>query len=176
MIRAILILGVVLVSTTCALGDVIVSRGETMQLWLSQGTGPSMSLSFGYRMEGGSTDPTTIIGDDIWFSMPGTYDLSLDAQFPVFLEWATNGQRNHLKIRLADQHDVEDSIPIYEGLVFGHYPDLAPLVVTGAQLEVEQMYPEPGGFMVVMHLEFLGIPEPATILLFAVIGGLGFRA
>jgi len=172
MSRLVLFAVAVLVSTSCALGDWIVSRGETMQIWFYQGQGPQIQFSIVYEEPGG-VDPNTLIGDDLWFSMPGTYDLSLDDQFQAFLSQATNGQKKKLRLSLADRSGAEVLFPfLSEGLMFGHYPDLAPLEITGALLNVEYMHQEPDGFMIVLRMEFMGIPEPSSVLTLAGMGPL----
>jgi hypothetical protein len=86
---------IVLSSATWAFGDHIVCSSEQMNLWLDQGSGPLLRFSLGYQTElGGLDDPLTVIGDELWFSDPGVYDIADDTQFPEFLGWATNGQKD----------------------------------------------------------------------------------
>jgi hypothetical protein len=65
---------------------------------------------------------------------------------------------------LSDQHGQGFDIPFWEGWIWlGQYPDLAPLQITGAQLIVEQVQSSSDGLLTILRMEYLGVPEPASV-------------
>jgi len=173
MSRRVLFAVAVLVNTSCALGDWIVSRGETMQIWFYQGQGPQIQFSIVYEEPGG-VDPNTLIGDDLWFDQPGIYDLSGDPQFFEFLSYATNGKSDPGELQVFDQASLRLDGFMTEELWLGRFPDLAPLAVTRGQMHVLDIALQSEGVRLTIQMEYLGVPEPASILLVAVMGGVGF--
>lgn len=178
MLRSVLVVSVLLLSTTCALGDWLVSTSEDINLWLNHGSGPLLQFTIGYITAGGVlADPSTAIGDDLWFAGPGTYDLTADLQFPAFLGYATNGQTDDIGIRLSDSNGAELTVPFWswEDYWLGRYPDLAPLSVTGASLSVTQVAPSVDGIGVTVRMEYVGTPEPTSAVLFVGMALLNMR-
>ncbi|NLX21117.1 MAG: hypothetical protein GXY55_05505 [Phycisphaerae bacterium] len=161
--RVLLTLVISLVAYSGAVADVVVSKGETVHLGLPDGEGPWLRFSLAYLTpNGGGIDPTAAIG--AWFDGAGLYDLSNDPHLPGFLDRATNGTMDWMVASLNDQHGHGWNIEYWEGWIWlGQYPDLAPLQITGAQLVVEQVQPSSDGLLTILRMEYLGVPEPASI-------------
>jgi hypothetical protein len=168
--RLIPFLCVVLSSATCALGNQIICRGYTLNIVLENGISP-FQLTLGYKVKPGElVDPATVIGNGVWYDSPGVYDFSQDPEWSLFSQWATNGINDTLLMTLSDQYGAQLDILFGENMWVGQYPDLAPLEPTGVRLCVEEILPyDPQYFgpIVVVHLEFLGVPEPGSLILLA---------
>lgn len=161
--------GIVLWSTGCAFGDLVVSRGDEMHIWLEGAVGPEFQVVFGYEDPFGQkwADPSTIIGDDLWFDQPGFYDLSGDPEFAGFLSYASNGTTDFMRLLLFDSQSLKLVIPLGEDVVLGRFPDLTPFTVSGARLHVEGITPQADGVQLIIQMEYLGVPEPASAILAA---------
>jgi len=169
--RLIPFLCVVLSSATCALGDQVICRGYTLHIVLENGTSP-FQLTLGYADKYACVDPSSILGDGMWFDAPGVFDFSDYPEWARFSQWATNGTHDMVFMRLIDQYGAELDYFFLggESLWIGQHPDLAPLEPTGVRLCVEEILPyDPQFFgpIVVVHLEFLGVPEPGSLILLA---------
>jgi hypothetical protein len=134
-------------------------------MYLKGGEGPLFQTTIGYG------DPSNTIGDEVWFGQAGIYDVSTDSSFSGFLIPATNGTWDAFYFTLSDQYGHAASMyldTMYIELSWlGHYPDLAPLEITGARLAVETIFPSFQGTGVGVHWEFLGVPEPGSLILLA---------
>jgi hypothetical protein len=130
------------------------------------------SISLGYGQ------PENTIGDEVWFSETGVYDLSEEPDLPGFITMATNGVVDDMEITVKDEDHYSETyhfIPTdVEVMWLGTFPDLVGYVISGAQLRVldiayggaSQNYPA----AVSVQWEFLGVPEPASLLLMLVAG------
>ena len=162
-----LFVGIVLWSAGCAFGDLVVSRGDEMHIWLDGAVGPSFQVTFGYH----SIDlpdwtlPSTTMGDDLWFDQPGTYDLSQDPQFAGFLSYATNGITDLVGLLFFDQQDLRLGFHLGESIWLGGFPDLGQSVITGCRINVKHITPASNGYRLTIQMEYLGVPEPASALL-----------
>jgi hypothetical protein len=134
----------------------------------------SWSFSLGYG------DPSNTVGDEVWFSEAGVYDLSADPDLPGFLEYATNGIDDEIYITVRDEDGFSSIWPFHypgsESMWLGVYEiptDLADVNPAGVQLRVSEVFAwggEEGQAGALVQWEFLGVPEPATgLLILAVI-------
>jgi hypothetical protein len=163
MTRIVAFVFAVLACSTCAFGTQIISRGAPFGLYIHGGKGPLFSLTLGYSEElNEDPDPSTMIGNTVWFSGPGAYDVSNDPDFAGFLEWAADGRNDYAIVSLIDQSGTIMVAQIGEGDLLGTFPDLTGLPVTGAIMDILAVTSSE----VVFRWEFLGTPEPTTVLLF----------
>ncbi len=114
----------------------------------------------GYELTIGYGNDFDTIGD--WYTQPGVYDLSSDPDLGGFLATATNGMSDTLTIRVADAAGHEVIVnSLTENDVFQRATDLWPLPVTGVLLNLFYI-DEPG---VSVRWDFMGIPEPTSLML-----------
>jgi len=159
MVRIVAFVIAVLGCGTCAFGTQILSQGDLLCFYLPDGTGPLLKFTLGYG------DPANTIGDAVWFSGPGSYDMSSDPDFAGFLVRATDGISDNTRISLSDMFGKSIIGPVPETLVFGSNPDLTGLPVTGAIVNVLEIDPYLSGLRVVMRWDFTGVPEPSMVFL-----------
>ena len=119
-----------------------------------------------FSMHLGYGTPETTIGDGVWFTEAGLYDLSMDPDLGAFLEYATNGYSDEIDVTVADGRGNQRLFQVGrgEGVLLGSYPDLAGLQVTGMLLEVIETGAPAGGVAVRWHVT--GVPDPTTGVLF----------
>lgn len=126
--------------------------------------GVILQLTIGYG------EPSVTIGEDVWFSSPGILDLSGDPDLPRFLRYAANGLNDPITVTITEGDGLQSEFSFSgwgsEGMLLGHWPDLSPLQVTGAQLKVFDVSIGPshlgGQAAALVRWEFTGIPEPST--------------
>jgi len=116
-----------------------------------------ITLSFG--------DPLTRVGEGVWVSGPGTYDLSADSHVAAFLAVAANGVPDRLTVGISDSRGNTawyGDILTESELLGSEDPsgDLLPLPVGGLQMHV--WFLSPPGYGVTTSWDVLGVPEPAT--------------
>ena len=119
---------------------------------------------------------SSAIGDGIWFSEPGVFDLSGDPDFQGFLSYAQNGVNDAFVITASEKEGPIETycfdISSWEFYWFGGWPDLLPYKVTGFRLQVfdvqvDDQSPSGGDALAMAQWQFLGVPEPSMILLYA---------
>lgn len=78
-----------------------------------------VAISLGYG------DPSNTIGDDIWLSGTGTFDLSSDPDYPAFLAIAQNGQDDNMTIQITDLNGYSVAYEYWsEGHTVGSFPSI----------------------------------------------------
>lgn len=119
-----------------------------------------------FSMHLGYGTPETTIGDGVWFTEAGLYDLSMDPDLGAFLGYAANGTADEINVTVADGRGGRRLFRMgrVEGLLLGSFPDLAGLQVTGMLLEVIETGAPAGGVAVRWHVT--GVPDPTTGVLF----------
>ena len=128
MARLVLLAGIVLGCAGSVQGDPVVARGDEMNIWLEGAVGPSFQVRFGYQDPEGEcwADPATIIGDDVWFTQPGSYDFSGDPQFLGFLSYAINRISDPARLQIWDHCDLRLYILMTESIWLGDRPSNRP--------------------------------------------------
>ena len=160
-------------------GDQVIWLGEMLSF-----AGPVYPFdpNEGYEITIGYGAESNTLGDGLWRTQPGFYDLSGDPDLDGFLTQAANGQGDEITITITDG-EGHQSAPGYppdtEYFIYARYgfADLFPLEVTGVRLNLLSFYPPGVGGTsgVTVRWEFLGIPEPATGLMLSVTGLLLLR-
>lgn len=122
--------------------------------------------------------PATTLGDGLWHSGPGPYDLSQDPDFPAFVDMATNAQFDWVTVCVTDTDGFQWTYQYGEGLAFGLVGgsyDLFPcditridLVVLGLQSGVVNGDPYA---VIGVRTDVFGIPEPTTGISIALLSG-----
>jgi len=116
--------------------------------------------------------PATTLGDGLWHTAPGTYDLSQDPDFAAFVDMATNAQFDWVTVCVTDTEGLQWTYQYGENLAFGLVGasyDLFPydvtridLVVLGLQSGVANGDPYA---LIGVRTDVFGIPEPTTGML-----------
>ncbi|GEM_PF-1746378 len=109
-------------------------------------------------------DSESAIGDQVWLTGPGVFDLSSDPDMSLFLSIASNGLMDDLSVDIMDAAGARISYvdALAEPETFGRpvpFTDIAPLEATGIQLCVWHLSPAGG---LGLRWEVLGVPEPTT--------------
>lgn len=174
MIRPILVFCVLSVAPGLAAGaDYIVSAGEVGSFFYDTPYQPGMAM----EMTVGYGHASNTIGDGVWFSGPGDFDLTGDPDFGGFLSLAQNGVSDPLFITLAQDGGPVETFAFsnsgWEWYWLGSWPDLMSLEVTGLRMNVSflgpyTVTPTVEGTEVVVQFLVVGTPEPAAVLLWLV--------
>lgn len=122
----------------------------------------SLQIAIGYG------DPSNTVGDLLWHTGPGTYDLSSDPDFERFAELSENGVRDPLVITVIDRdaHRSSFDFASLQETLWGTYPsiDFGPNRILGLRLNVLSVGPfQPPDAGIVINLETVCTPEPASL-------------
>ncbi len=132
----------------------------------------------GMEVTVGYGDPRNTIGQGLWITRPGVYDMTGDPHIAAFLALATDGIAQPMYVTIDNGARIG---PLWypEDVIFARYPriDLSPLEITGVELIVPTIDREPEGYCsgIVHRLVYRGVPEPAAASL-AALGGLAVGA
>jgi len=118
----------------------------------------------------GYGDPSNTIGEGLWHSQVGSYDLTNDTSMNAFLVPAADTMLDQMEIILTDKDGYQVNFHLSEMLVFMFDPQYQwpPWQITGVQLTVLDILPPStycAGGGIVVRWDFLGVPEPSGLIL-----------